>query len=127
MGIIQLTIYMATGNYLLALYIEEVNFHFTIIGVVFATVWAAEVRWASTRGYHDYEAHGTSVPIDSARFPPASTIVFANRSSELLTSGNGERTNSVSSESFEVAEMNQPDLKRAGSLILPKATNTGVH
>ncbi|KAK7453541.1 hypothetical protein VKT23_011821 [Stygiomarasmius scandens] len=127
MGIIQLTIYMATGNYLLALYIEEVNFHFTIIGVVFATVWAAELRWASTRGYHDYEAHGTSVPIDSARFPPASTIVFANRSSELSTSGNRERTNSVSSQSFEVAEMNQPDLKRAGSLILPKVSSTGVH
>lgn len=47
LGVAQLSIYMmSVDNYLLALYVEEVNFSFTIMGVVFATVWAAESRWA---------------------------------------------------------------------------------
>ncbi|KAI0061443.1 hypothetical protein BV25DRAFT_757465 [Artomyces pyxidatus] len=50
LGIVQLSIYMSSArNYLLALYIEETNFYFTIIGVVFATAWAAESRWAAIR------------------------------------------------------------------------------
>lgn len=46
LSIVQIAIYMASpDNYLVALYVETVNYHFTIMGVVFATVWAAEGRW----------------------------------------------------------------------------------
>ncbi|KAI0061446.1 hypothetical protein BV25DRAFT_757945 [Artomyces pyxidatus] len=54
LGITQLTIYMMSAEqYLLALYVEEVNLHFTIMGVVFATVWAAEGRWAALHNVND--------------------------------------------------------------------------
>ncbi|KAI0052730.1 hypothetical protein FA95DRAFT_1259358 [Auriscalpium vulgare] len=57
LGVIQLCVYITSPkNYLLALYVQEVNFHFTIIGVVFATVWAAEGRWAAARQLDDASA-----------------------------------------------------------------------
>ncbi|TFY77890.1 hypothetical protein EWM64_g6125 [Hericium alpestre] len=40
LSIAQLVIYMASSNYLLALYVEMANFHLTIIGVAFATLWS---------------------------------------------------------------------------------------
>ncbi|KAJ7593630.1 hypothetical protein C8J56DRAFT_819774 [Mycena floridula] len=46
LGIVQLIIYISTKHYLLAVYIEQVNFHINIAGVVFATVWVAESRWS---------------------------------------------------------------------------------
>ncbi|KAF7348984.1 hypothetical protein MVEN_01419400 [Mycena venus] len=49
LGIAQLTTYLANPNSLTPLYIEAVNFHFTIMGVVFATLWVAEGEWAGTR------------------------------------------------------------------------------
>ncbi|KIJ57602.1 hypothetical protein HYDPIDRAFT_104062, partial [Hydnomerulius pinastri MD-312] len=47
LSLAQIIIYMINEDkyYLIALYIEQVNFYFTIMGLVFATVWAAEGRW----------------------------------------------------------------------------------
>ncbi|KAI0052731.1 hypothetical protein FA95DRAFT_1601761 [Auriscalpium vulgare] len=57
LGVVQVAIYLnSPQNYLLALYVENVNFHFTIMGVIFATVWAAEGRWIAER--HLDEASG---------------------------------------------------------------------
>jgi len=48
LGIVQLAIYASQpDDYLLALYVEEVNFSLTIIGVVFATLWVAKGQWDS--------------------------------------------------------------------------------
>ncbi|KAF8217224.1 hypothetical protein K438DRAFT_1558570 [Mycena galopus ATCC 62051] len=49
LGVAQLATYLANPNSLTPLYIEGVNFHFTIMGVVFATLWVAEGEWAGTR------------------------------------------------------------------------------
>ena len=47
-GIVQISIYMSKPNdYLLAVYVNVVNVYVNIMGVVFATVWAAEARWAA--------------------------------------------------------------------------------
>lgn len=35
-------------NYIVALYVEVANIHLTIVGVVFATIWASEGRCADT-------------------------------------------------------------------------------
>ena len=54
LGIVQLVIYMAKPKeYLLAVYVEETNFHLNIIGLVFATVWAAEGHWADANDIKD--------------------------------------------------------------------------
>ena len=54
LGIVQLVIYMAKPkDYLLAVYVEETNFHLNIIGLVFATVWAAEGHWADANDIKD--------------------------------------------------------------------------
>lgn len=46
LSIVQLVVYFARpDNYLIALYVAQVNFYFTIMGVVFATLWVAEGRW----------------------------------------------------------------------------------
>jgi len=49
LGISQLTTYLVNPNSLTPLYIEAVNFHITIMGVVFATLWVAEGEWAGTQ------------------------------------------------------------------------------
>ncbi|KAH7886328.1 hypothetical protein F5I97DRAFT_1879460 [Phlebopus sp. FC_14] len=50
LSIAQITIYIVNeANYLTALYIEEANFYLTIMGLVFATVWAAEGQWQDAR------------------------------------------------------------------------------
>ena len=49
LSVAQIVSYMASKNYILAMYIEQVNIHFTIIGLVFATVWAAERDWENAR------------------------------------------------------------------------------
>ncbi|KAJ7768615.1 hypothetical protein DFH07DRAFT_769160 [Mycena maculata] len=50
LGVTQLTIYLVgPDEYLTALYVEAVNFHFTIIGVVFATLWGVEGHWEDSR------------------------------------------------------------------------------
>lgn len=46
LSVVQLVVYFARpDNYLIALYVAQVNFYFTIMGVVFATLWVAEGRW----------------------------------------------------------------------------------
>ena len=45
LSVAQIVSYMASNDYVLAMYIEQVNIYFTIIGLVFATVWAAERHW----------------------------------------------------------------------------------
>ncbi|KAL4070416.1 hypothetical protein J3A83DRAFT_3198495 [Scleroderma citrinum] len=45
LSVAQIVSYMASKDYVLAMYFEQVNIHFTIIGLVFATVWAAERHW----------------------------------------------------------------------------------
>ncbi|KIY53188.1 hypothetical protein FISHEDRAFT_33745 [Fistulina hepatica ATCC 64428] len=62
MAIVQLAVYLAEKNatdtkYLIAFYIQQVNMYFTIIGVVFATIWVAEDRWNTSRGHF-----GASLP-----------------------------------------------------------------
>ncbi|KIY47592.1 hypothetical protein FISHEDRAFT_15948, partial [Fistulina hepatica ATCC 64428] len=50
LSVVQLAIYANnSAHYVTALYVEQVNIQFTIIGVVFATVWVAEGQWADTR------------------------------------------------------------------------------
>ncbi|KAJ7204770.1 hypothetical protein GGX14DRAFT_698708 [Mycena pura] len=62
LGIAQLAIYVARpDDYLIALYVEAVNFHFTIMGVVFATLWVAESRWADSQ--NDRFDNGTCLPL----------------------------------------------------------------
>ncbi|KAA1470949.1 hypothetical protein DENSPDRAFT_83311 [Dentipellis sp. KUC8613] len=45
MAVVQLAIYMATPNYLLALYVSQANLYFTVICVVFATLWTTGRHW----------------------------------------------------------------------------------
>lgn len=52
LSIVQIVIYMTSANYLLALYVEEVNFYLTIIGVIFATVWSTSTAWEKNRDVH---------------------------------------------------------------------------
>ncbi|KII92794.1 hypothetical protein PLICRDRAFT_696089 [Plicaturopsis crispa FD-325 SS-3] len=60
LGIVQLAIYVARPDiYILAVYVEVVNFHFTIMGVVLATVWMAEERWADARGMNEDPARAS--------------------------------------------------------------------
>lgn len=49
LSVAQIVSYMASKDYVLAMNIEQVNIHFTIIGLVFATVWAAERDWENAR------------------------------------------------------------------------------
>lgn len=68
LSIAQLAIYLTNPNSLTPLYIEAVNFHFTIMGVVFATLWVAEGEWAGNRGVFSEQSGSLSQP---------STIVLA--------------------------------------------------
>ncbi|TFY53384.1 hypothetical protein EVG20_g10140 [Dentipellis fragilis] len=52
MAIVQLVIYMATPNCLLALYVAQANLYFTIICVVFATLWTTGRHWADAHLPH---------------------------------------------------------------------------
>ncbi|VDB87187.1 unnamed protein product [Peniophora sp. CBMAI 1063] len=52
LSIAQLAVYLASPRlYNTSLYIEQVNNHFTIICVVFATVWAFQGSWEEARNY----------------------------------------------------------------------------
>ncbi|KAH7886417.1 hypothetical protein F5I97DRAFT_1937263 [Phlebopus sp. FC_14] len=92
LSVAQIVIYMLNpDNYLLALYVEEVNFGFTIMGLVFATVWAAEGQWKEGRRFHG----GPSTRLSAMMLGPSSTfdphqkrevIVFAPPSSETSVS-----------------------------------------
>ncbi|KIJ13775.1 hypothetical protein PAXINDRAFT_135634 [Paxillus involutus ATCC 200175] len=67
LSLAQIVIYMINEeNYLIALYIEEANFHFSIMGLVFATVWAAEGRWKDARSV----GHSAGDPMSAVRFAP---------------------------------------------------------
>ncbi|KAJ7804951.1 hypothetical protein B0H14DRAFT_3883189 [Mycena olivaceomarginata] len=68
LSIAQLAIYLTNPNSLTPLYIEAINFHFTIMGVVFATLWVAEGEWAGNRGVFSEQSGSLSQP---------STIVLA--------------------------------------------------
>ncbi|KIJ59705.1 hypothetical protein HYDPIDRAFT_118202 [Hydnomerulius pinastri MD-312] len=64
--------------YLIALYIEQANFYFTIMGLVFATVWAAESRWEDSR----FVGRPMAGQLSTARFAPG-----ARRSGQKRESG----------------------------------------
>ncbi|KAF8844202.1 hypothetical protein BDN67DRAFT_810209 [Paxillus ammoniavirescens] len=67
LSLAQIVIYMINEeNYLTALYIEEANFHFSIMGLVFATVWAAEGRWKDERSV----GHTVGNSMSAVRFAP---------------------------------------------------------
>ncbi|KAJ7908999.1 hypothetical protein B0H13DRAFT_1616981 [Mycena leptocephala] len=68
LGVAQLATYLSNPNSLTPLYIEAVNFHFTIMGVVFATLWVAEGQWADTRNILGEQSDFMCQP---------STIIFA--------------------------------------------------
>lgn len=83
LGIGQLAIYVARPEaYLTAIYVEWINTHFTIIGVVFATVWIAEDRWADARGMNLEESAGPSLlanpPRPSEQHKPKKIFVRGN-------------------------------------------------
>ncbi|KAI0260641.1 hypothetical protein BC834DRAFT_899389 [Gloeopeniophorella convolvens] len=65
LGIAELAVYFASSNnYLLALYIDFVKMPVNVIGVVFATLWAAEGRRRAE------SSQGTMVqPLSAMRFP----------------------------------------------------------
>ncbi|KAF7346672.1 hypothetical protein MSAN_01804800 [Mycena sanguinolenta] len=67
LGSAQLAVYLMDPASLTSLYIEAVNFHFTIMGVVFATLWVAESEWAGTR----------NVSSDKYSSPTPSTLALA--------------------------------------------------
>ncbi|TCD64357.1 hypothetical protein EIP91_004226 [Steccherinum ochraceum] len=51
LSVVQLIIYEVLPLRVdIALYVQEINFHITIISVVFATVWVFEGRWAEKHG-----------------------------------------------------------------------------
>ena len=53
LSVAQLVVYLASpDDYQTAEYIEQINDHFTIICVVFATVWAFEGSWKEGRSRH---------------------------------------------------------------------------
>ncbi|KIJ66530.1 hypothetical protein HYDPIDRAFT_109576, partial [Hydnomerulius pinastri MD-312] len=68
LSLAQIIVYMINEDkyYLIALYIEQVNFYFTIIGLVFATVWAAESRWEDSR----FVGRPMTGQVSTARFAP---------------------------------------------------------
>ncbi|KAJ7090822.1 hypothetical protein B0H15DRAFT_778903 [Mycena belliarum] len=91
LGVAQLAIYVASpDDYLTALYVEAVNFHFTIMGVVFATLWVAEGRWVDSQSsYPDQSSQHSTIrfvtrpttrgisayqPNDQITFPPPKNI-----------------------------------------------------
>ncbi|KAI0316518.1 hypothetical protein OF83DRAFT_1172807 [Amylostereum chailletii] len=62
LSITQVVIYMVKpDDYLLSLYIQEVNLQFSIISVVFATAWAFEGRWAEEHGIRGISGHDITV------------------------------------------------------------------
>ncbi|KAJ7019184.1 hypothetical protein C8F04DRAFT_1276553 [Mycena alexandri] len=65
LGIAQLATYLANPDSLTPLYIEAVNFHFTIMGVVFATLWVAEGEWAGTRNFGSKESVSASSEVST--------------------------------------------------------------
>ncbi|KAF9225238.1 hypothetical protein BS17DRAFT_765840 [Gyrodon lividus] len=66
LSLAQISIYMSNEeNYLIALYVEEANFYLTIMGLVFATVWAEEGKWEDAR-----PVGHTAGQLSSLRFAP---------------------------------------------------------
>lgn len=65
LSLTQLIIYLVKPDeYLTALYVEAVNYHLTVIGVVFATVWAAEVRWELIQSERLAQPPSSSDPLE---------------------------------------------------------------
>lgn len=68
LGVTQLAIYLAKPEaYLIAVYVEIINFHTTTIGAVFATLWVAERRWDADRSDHHYDFSVHAFDEDSPR------------------------------------------------------------
>ncbi|KZV72578.1 hypothetical protein PENSPDRAFT_628633 [Peniophora sp. CONT] len=73
LSIAQLAVFLASPDlYATAEYIEEVNTHFTVICVVFATIWAFEGSWEDNRNNssrnlngHGHEHSGSSEDVES--------------------------------------------------------------
>lgn len=45
LSVAQLVVFAWPENYLSTIYVAQVNFYITIMGVVFATLWVAEGQW----------------------------------------------------------------------------------
>lgn len=57
LSIVQLSLLFACVDIRLALYMQEVNMYFAIIGVAFATVWKFGVAWSDERVVSQSEVH----------------------------------------------------------------------
>jgi len=87
LGVAQLATYLSNPNSLTPLYIEGVNFHFTIMGVVFATLWVAESEWAGTRNIFGEQSDSVCQP---------STIILATGPLGVIRHGQKNLSISVS-------------------------------
>ncbi|KAH7924760.1 hypothetical protein BV22DRAFT_1012674 [Leucogyrophana mollusca] len=109
LSVVQITIYMVNAdNYLLVLYVEQVNFHFTIITagknqIVFATVWAAEGRWEHSH----YNTASTTEQLSTGRYPPPNSTGHLCQTADVVvftstkTSGS-QSVDDVSAGAFEM-------------------------
>lgn len=94
LSVVQLALYFARpDNYLVAIYIDNINIYSTILGVVFATLWVAEGRWE--KDHHLYSASDlttTEHPGASSHPPPLSAL---NRPSNARNHMTFARTSAV--------------------------------
>lgn len=105
LGIVQLVIYMAKPKYyLLAICINEANFHLNVIGLVFATIWAAEERWADVNYNKDPSTMMSTILHNEhrpSRLPQGRSMVLS------FTSDSGP---SISPTVFGIMSSNNPHL-----------------
>ncbi|TCD65456.1 hypothetical protein EIP91_002670 [Steccherinum ochraceum] len=100
LSITQLVVYMVIPTrFDIVLYIQEVNYHITIIAVVFATVWVFEGRWA--------QQHGIAISNASEESSSVSSIHFIDPGLKINGRFNVDGTRVVRPERISVATSNQ--------------------
>lgn len=73
-------------NYIVALYVEVANIHLTIVGVVFATIWASEGRWADTNQLKQNRARANHLSAIRLGSMPASKTLLSQEDSGIFES-----------------------------------------